>query len=300
MERNRNKKSILDVDVSCFQNYNTPSNPVTVNLLTWLTSNQYRKDVEQIRLTENKSDRDKLKSRLPAVTPSGVFSYRDQKSLIQHSGLIQFDIDLKENNHIRNFFELKQQISNIPNVAYCGLSVSGQGFWGLIPIAYTDRHSQHFESIRKSFLQFGIAIDVKPKNVCSLRGYSFDPEPYINHQASVCVRYEFHRQPKPFPPYKFKAHIHSTASVRTKVEACITEIERSKTDITSSYAAWFEIGCSFVAEFGEDGRKYFHQVSQFHPHYSYTKTNMQFNNCINGSYSFSIGTFFRHCKTHFS
>jgi len=36
------------------------------------------------------------KGQLRGVTPSGVFSYRNSKSLLQHSGFIAIDIDVKD------------------------------------------------------------------------------------------------------------------------------------------------------------------------------------------------------------
>jgi hypothetical protein len=91
------RNSILDVQVSCFTNYNSPENPRTISLLTWIFSGKYREEIQLIRETGDKSKRDKLKSRLPAITPSGIFTYRNEKSLVEHNGLIQFDIDLKDN-----------------------------------------------------------------------------------------------------------------------------------------------------------------------------------------------------------
>jgi len=178
-------KSILNIQVSCFANYDTPGNPKAVNLLSWLKSEKYRNQVERIRSIVDKTERDSIKATLPAITPSGLFTYRSVKHLVKHSTFIQFDIDEKGNESVGNFRELKSQISRIKNVAYCGLSVSGTGFWGLIPIAYPDKHDQHLKAIQQSFTGFGIAIDPAPKSVASLRGYSYDPGAYFNHNASV-------------------------------------------------------------------------------------------------------------------
>ena len=86
-------ESILNIEVSCFANYDSPANPRPVNLLHWLTSPKYSDNVNTIRNIDDKESRDKFKAKLPAITPSGLFSYRSQKDLIQHSGFIQFDID---------------------------------------------------------------------------------------------------------------------------------------------------------------------------------------------------------------
>lgn len=181
--------SILNTKVSCFANYDTPANPKEVNLLAWLKSGKYKDEVERIRSITDKTERDAIKATLPAITPSGVFTYRSAKNLVKHSGFIQFDIDLKGNESVGNFNELKEQISRIKNVAYCGLSVSGTGFWGLIPIAYPEKHDLHLKAIQEAFAKFGIAIDPAPKSVASLRGYSYDPAAYFNHNATVFENY---------------------------------------------------------------------------------------------------------------
>lgn len=182
------KESVLNVEVSCFRNYDTPQNPVTINLMTWLTSTQYKEKVEALRAIDDKRERDAIKATLPAITPSGVFSYRSQSKLLKHSGLIQIDLDLTEKNKlITNWTDLKAELIKIPQIAYLGKSASGRGYWGLIPIPPDPKdHKLYFESLEEIFLKrWGIELDDKPKNVASLRGYSFDPEAYFNHQAKT-------------------------------------------------------------------------------------------------------------------
>ena len=185
------KESILNIEVSCFQNYWEEKNPRNVNLLTWLTSTKYREKVEAIRAIEDKNKRAEIKPTLPAITPSGIFKTRETKipleeKLIKHTGLIQIDIDLTEKNKlITNWEDLKAELIKLPNIAYLGKSVSGRGYWGLIPIPpEPEDHKKYFEALNKIFWnKWGIELDDKPKNVASLRGYSYDPEGYFNHQA---------------------------------------------------------------------------------------------------------------------
>lgn len=195
------KNSVLNKTVSIFENYDTPSEPKTVNLLNWIISRKHEATQKQIITLTDKKERDKLKSTLPAITPSGIFTYRAEKNLLEHSGLIQFDIDLNKNNlNITNWNELKKHIQNIPNVAYMGFSVSGKGYWGLIPIEYPQHHKEHFKAIRKAFAAFGVDLDSAPSNIASLRGYSYDSEAYINHNAIVFkgrIKEQHTPQPRP-------------------------------------------------------------------------------------------------------
>lgn len=200
------KKSVLNIEVSCFKNYETPGNPAPINLLDWLTSTKHKEKVDKIRAIDEKSNRDKMKAQLPVITPSGTFSYRSQDKLINHSGLIQIDIDLsKRNSLITNWKDLKSELSKIPNMAYLGKSVSGLGYWGLIPIPKEPENQRlYFEALAEIFLQnWGLELDEKPKNVASARGYSYDPEAYFNHQAKPFV-IKKNPIPKLSTPFKYK------------------------------------------------------------------------------------------------
>jgi hypothetical protein len=175
-------KSVLNVEVSCFKNYNTPSNPANVSLMAWLTSSKYKDKVEAIRATKDKQTRGELKSHLPAITPSGLFSYRSQNSLLIHSGLIQIDLDNLDEGDLE---AIKKDLQTLDEIAYLGLSVSGRGLWGLIPMPRDPEfHRDYFEVLSQTFKELiGITLDDKPKNVASLRGYSYDPQAYFNHSA---------------------------------------------------------------------------------------------------------------------
>ena len=67
-------------------------------------------------------EKGKEKAHILAIIPSGVLTYRDEASLLAHTHLVQFDTDLKNNKHICNYSDLKEQIASLPFVAYCGLS----------------------------------------------------------------------------------------------------------------------------------------------------------------------------------
>ena len=265
--------SPLNISVSCFANYDTPANPKPVNLMAWLKSAKYAGKVKQIRTIDDKSERDKLKATLPGITPSGTFTYREEKSLIEHSGLLQFDIDGKDHAHIGNYTELKKYISNINNVLYCGLSVSGKGYWGLVPIKHPGKHKSHFRALHKAFEKLGLNIDKAPQNVASLRGYSFDPDGYFNHNAKIFSSLDT-------PPARKVKRTHFNNDSRSEVEALIEQIQASRIDITAGYDEWLKVGFAFADEFGEAGRDYFHAVSQYHPDYNERDADRQYTHCL--------------------
>ncbi|OIN58003.1 PriCT-2 domain-containing protein [Arsenicibacter rosenii] len=285
---------VLNVSVSCFANYDTPANPATISLSKWLTSAKYKSEVEQLRQIDDKSMRDRIKGKLPAITPSGVFTYRQESCMVagSHTRLIQFDIDPKDNPDIRNYEDLKTQISHLPFVAYCALSASGKGYWGLVPIADIEKHGQHFDALKRVFSYYGIAIDSKPRNVASLRGYSYDPAPYIPEQVMV---FELYDAPEAAKPRLLSFSTDSDVE-KQRVECCIDELIKRGAYIGDSYGEWYEVGCALANSFGETGREYFHLISQNYPGYQSEQTDRQYTACSKAKSKATLGTFFYLCQ----
>ena len=180
-------KSILDVNVSAYKNYYS-KDPKTVNLLKWLTTDKYLDQVLEVRKESDKAKREQLKSNLPVVTVSGIFSGRGSSTLVKHSGLIAIDVDLDHNSDVEDFKNFKQEISQLSEIAYCGLSVSGTGYFCIINISDPDDHVSHFNAIYENFKDFNITIDKSCSDVSRLRGISYDPDAYFNHNASKYER----------------------------------------------------------------------------------------------------------------
>lgn len=281
-------KNILDVEVSEFDNYSTPYNPKAVNLHNWLTSDTLRSEVEQVRAIEDKRARDVAKSKLPAITISGLFSRRCSSGLIQYSGLICIDIDGKDNTHIANFGTLKTQLCRIVNVAYCGKSISGAGYFVIIPLAYPDRHAQHFDALLKDFASIGITVDKSCRDVSRLRGASWDNEAHFNLSAKPYNK--LIEQPKAKPIH------YASTNVGSDVERLMELINRTGTNIAESYVDWFAIGCALASEFGNGGRSMFHSISSQSAKYNRVECDTQFSNCLRDKQGYTIKTFFSLCK----
>ena len=287
------KDSILNINVSCFAHCKATT-PADVNLLAWLTSDKHRDKVEQIRKLQDEGLQKDIKKTLPAITPSGRFTYRDTDHLIEHTGFITFDIDADKNPHVNDFARVRDQISHIKNVAYCGLSVRGWGCWGLVPIPKSTpkEHKQRFDALAKDFAAFGLILDPACSDVCRLRIYSWDPDAYFNHSAEIYTKAFRHEAPRlPRPP---------AGDTRDKVEAVIAQIKERAIDITASYKSeWFGLAAALANEFGEGGRGYFQALSQFHPDYNPRETDRMFNAVLRKHYSqWSIGTLFALAKNY--
>ncbi|MDH6357617.1 BT4734/BF3469 family protein [Parabacteroides sp. PF5-9] len=284
-------KNILNTTVS-FYRCNTDIQPKTQNLYDWLTSSEYKNVIEKIRNCTNDDKVKKLKSKLPAVTPSGLFLQRNANGLIRHSGFICIDIDGKDNVKHRNFDRMKEFITVVPYVAYCGLSASGMGYFCIIPIARPDKHREHFLSLQEDFARCGVTIDNGCKDICRLRYASYDPKPYINLNAKT---YTYVWEPQHRRDVR-KGKIKPSGITAKEVTGIISVIETKGIDITGDYHQWWEIGCALANEFGESGRGMFHSISQFGD-YDPDITDDKFDEALKG-YDFSIGTFFHYAKLY--
>lgn len=305
-----NKNKIL---VSVFDNYRSTKPSGEVNPLEWFKNeNKYKSIVDLIRATTDKTERSRLKSLLPAITPSGTFSERKADKLVIHSGIICIDIDGQDNPQILDFEELKSELAKNKHILLCALSVSGNGLFCFIPIAYPERHKEHYNSLQEDFKAMGITIDKSCSDVSRLRGYSFDSNPYINHDAEDygsmlenslntperrprVLRTDQRSEPTGLKPQlnmdeikalflqPTKGYIQVKAESKTDiVRSIITQVIDSKVDITDEYNDWFKICCIIKNLFGEDGRSMFHEVSRFNPGYCFEETNKKYSSYRQG------------------
>ena len=83
------------------------------------------------------------------------------------------------------------------------------------------------------------------------------------------------------------------------VETITTRIEEARVDITSSYADWRDLGFALSNALGEAGRDYFHRLSRFHPEYSASETDKQYDRCLKaGGHGITIKSFYQLAKAH--
>lgn len=272
-----------NIEVSIFRNYKVPVPISTISLNEWLINDEYKTEITVLRQTQDSELRKKIKAELPAITPSGIFSKRCKDGLLKHSGVVCVDID-----GISHIDLYKEVLSRKPYVYYCGLSVSGNGLFCIIPLAYPKKHDQQFYALQRDFASLGIIIDKSCKDVCRLRGISYDSSPYLNTEAQLYTDLYM-------PDISLKQPIPSTDTSK-KVFTLVRKIETEKVDITGQYVNWFEIGCALAKEFGEDGRSLFHSISAISPKYRPDECDKQYNRCTTNPYRYTIASLFHYAK----
>ena len=285
-----------------FQTHISVYNGVTDNtgtrmpLGTFLFCKEYKDDILRLRAVFDKETRNALKRSLPQATISGVFSpTRAKNNLSQHSGLICVDIDAKDNPDILDWETLKQDLSVLPQIAYCALSVSGKGLFLVIPLRYPEKHLQQFRQLQIDFRKMGIMIDSACCDITRLRCLSYDEHPIINENATL---YEGVYVEKPKHKSFPTCFIYEGENTSAEVAVYCRKIQQCGIDITASYDDWLKVGCA-LATLGESGRSLFHICSRQNAKYNAAKTDKMFTDLLRRNYQqVNIGTFFWMCKQY--
>jgi hypothetical protein len=284
------KKALQSASVSFFDVVQMSSPTDTYNLYALLTTDDFKDLVDEVRKAKPEQQKE-IKMTLPAFSASGVFIKKRRKEYLhKHSGFICIDIDQQDNLSITNFSNLKQELCKIINVAYISRSVSGKGFYLLIPISDTSLHEQYYEAVEKAFAELGICIDEKCRDVSRLRIVSYDKDYHMAEKAVILE--ETFLEKTDFKLFEF---VDDKRFIST-----INAIEKQQIDITERYADWFGIGCAIANTFNEKGRSYFHAVSKFYPKYDVKATDEQYSACLKNARenSYSLGTFFYLASLH--
>ena len=122
------------------------------------------------------------KKRLPSIVFSGVFSERNRKGLVSHSGLMVLDFDKFPSTKI-----LKEQqaiLKQNKHVVLLFISPSGNGLKAVVRVPDTlneETHPKYFKAFNKQFKYD--YFDISNSNVDRVCFESYDPDIYVNYEA---------------------------------------------------------------------------------------------------------------------
>lgn len=295
--------NILETPITVFDSV-TSKNGRVVSLSEFLNDASSHLLIQQIRMTEDKTERTRLKSHLPCATISAICpDGRKTDDAFEHTGLICIDIDGQDNPGFGSGTELKAEVCNVAEVEYCSLSASGNGCFAIFKLSNPGNHLGHFVALQRLFKsRLGIVIDGQCKDVKRLRFATFDAEPYINPNADVFRIIDMANKSAintktanpALTPRAWKDNMETTVE---KVAQLTAEVVSRRIDLTDGYSNWVEIGMA-LADLGEAGREFFHAVSSVYPGYDHAKANVKFTNLLRTTRKVTIGTFFHQCEAH--
>ncbi len=294
-------------------NYYTTLTKVNENIIISLTdflqnikNGTYSEIVNRLQQLP-KNEYDAQKKFLPCITPSGTFIKRCASGIIEHSGIICIDIDNGKGENINlNATDLKLQLAKQPFIIAAFLSPSNVGLKVFISIDAT-QHLNSFLALQSWFKNtYNLIIDPSCKNVDRLCFVSYDPEIFINENATIFDITTVENNGKA----RAKGETTSTITATQKksfiindktneVELLIQKIETTSTDITGNYDQWLNIGFALASQFGTGGEDYFHRVSRFYSKYDYEACSNQYKKCCSSTGSgININTLFAIAKQH--
>lgn len=289
------KRNPLDVEVSCYKgasdNIGTP-----IKLKDFLLTDRFKSIAGEIRQKATPEERHEYKKvkvhDIPAITISGLFNTRDSKGLVSPSGLMCIDIDHKDNAP-ETMAKVPSILKSLPYVCYASKSISGDGYFGIIPIENPSHFRQHYNALEEEMKSYGIIIDKSCKDITRLRFATYDDEYYYNPSAS-----SFYLEVDATQPLDRKQSRQfvssSTHSDEDRVKGEIEFLKNNSISLPDDYDTWFKLAMS-LSSLGEKGRKFFHELSSLSSKYDKYECDNQYDEVINhysGDNEVSLGTFF--------
>jgi hypothetical protein len=175
----------MGANVTIFQTIKETATPFHRDVMTILDriKEGASKDlVKKIRLEKNKSERNELKKKLPAICFSGTFTKRNDNSIIDHSGLICLDFDGYQTQ--KELLQDKETLSKNKYVFAIFISPSGNGLKILVKIPPdVENHLNYFNSLENYFNS--PYFDKTSKNISRVCYESYDPRTHVNINSSI-------------------------------------------------------------------------------------------------------------------
>ena len=147
---------------------------------------------KQESLTNGKTELyENYKSQLPCVAMGGSFKYinSDKKNLIKDNHLYVIDIDNLDPSDVSI---VKKEIFNLPFVYAVSESLSGKGVWGVVPLDPDKNRTKLINGIEEYFwVNHGLELDEKCRNIDRLRVYSYDPEILVKGDDEIVYDWSY-------------------------------------------------------------------------------------------------------------
>lgn len=157
------------------------------DLVSMIKQNKRKEDIEKLwNLPYRSEEYIKLKIKLPAITPAGIFQgKRSPENIFQLSGYMFFDIDLNDDIDIDEYRNdlLKRFMDTI---CLCGRSVGGRGLFFYVKVkdVIKDNYNDVYEYLRTNTF-CDLKIDNNAKGINRAHIIPYDTSVYYNNSISI-------------------------------------------------------------------------------------------------------------------
>lgn len=248
------------------------------------------------------------KKMLPGATLSGLFYLYEDESLThpgqrvmvsrrethlkQHTGWLAIDIDLQDNLQLSDFDNIRMVARFRPEIGLLMRSCSGTGYFGLVRLAYPDRHKEQFKALLNEYAALGIMLDKQCGNIGRVRFASWDDADhiYINERVMPYKGLEV-EEPQVIPQFRpsyqqrypqpssnastgygnpdYAAFWNDPRTQDRLVEIIVKTMVARGINITESYYEWAKAGWALKAH--PYGERLFHELSACSQKYNAAK-----------------------------
>lgn len=248
------------------------------------------------------------KKMLPGATLSGLFSLYEDESLThpgqrvmvsrreshlkQHTGWLAIDIDLADNAHLSNFENIRMVCKFRPEIGLLMRSCSGSGYFGLIRLAYPDRHKDQFKALLLEYRSLGISLDKACSNIGRVRFASWDDPEHIYINENVVPYHGVAEQIPQVMPQTVRQSYRSESNVTYNheggaqfweqqrvqdrlIEVIVQELVANGKNVTEDYKDWVKVGWALRSH--PYGLDLFHSLSRCSQKYNEGQTNVKWN-----------------------
>lgn len=240
-----------------------------------------------------------MKNTLPAITPAGIFSHRNNESCTEYSQMIVFDVDGKDQTpgwtqkDAENWID-SIQFRNNKHIAYAFISPSGNGVKIIAKHSEPkEKHGDVFDALKEHFESLhGFVID-DGSDIARQMYLSHSPKTFTNRNCEPFKLPDIPPALTLHPITDVKSNHQSLSANKTankqaiasnsdsvKLDALCEWVSQTGTDITDKYNEWQNIAFGLATAFGEDGRKAFHIISRNHAEYDATKCDAKYTDAM--------------------
>lgn len=288
-----------------------PSRTVTLaEVAQIIRSSQLGLQTQKLRTIRQKAEARLYKGlNLPYVTPSGVFSYCSDASLVSHSGLLCIDLD-----GVEDVEGLKQRLTAdghfFTPLAFRSPSGNGLKWFIVIDLSVCD-HKTWFHAVRNYLLAnydelTDKQVDRQCQNVSRACFLCYDPLVYVNTDVNEPQQ---HFDPiawagksdgvKQSKPKSVSASSQPLLPMEelAKARAVARELVRRGANIADSYGDYLKLGFALANGLGNQGRDLYHQLSSMSPKYREGDCERKWQQCLRQNDGrTTIATFYQMAK----
>lgn len=171
---------MIKTKISIFKDVKDAGNPYNKEVGYFIDRIKNGSAATEKILQYRETGNDDIKKSLPACTFSGVFSYRNAKSITKFSQFACLDFD--KFNGIEDVQQIKDNLCSDECLFCCFISPSGKGVKAVFRVA--NKPEKYEAMYRALCLKYNdVHLDSKTKDISRLCFESYDPELYINENA---------------------------------------------------------------------------------------------------------------------